>query len=50
MIWFLIDVVYDVKRNGLDYEEKFEVLLEVLLELGKELKDYYVKKSYNGWD
>ena len=28
MILILLDIIYDMKRQGLDYEEEFEVLLE----------------------
>ena len=28
MILILLDVIYDMKREGLDYEEEFEVLEE----------------------
>ena len=28
MILILLDVIYDMKREGLDYEEEFEVLQE----------------------
>ena len=27
MILILLDIIYDMKREGLDYEEEFEVLL-----------------------
>ena len=38
MIWLLLDVVYDMKKAGLDYEEEFEVLVE----LNEELKLSYI--------
>ena len=38
MIWLLLDVVYDMKKAGLDYEEEFEVLVE----LDEELKLSYI--------
>ena len=41
VLFSLIDVAYYMKKAGLDYEEEFEVLLE----LDEELKDYYVSNN-----
>lgn len=38
MIWLLLDVIYDMKKVSLDYEEEFEVLVE----LDEELKLSYI--------
>ena len=33
MVWLLMDVIYDMKKAGLDYDEEFQVLLEINDEL-----------------
>ena len=44
MVYLLMNVIYDMARDGLDYEEEFEVLLE----LDEELKDYHVNNNIMG--
>ena len=36
MIWMLMEVIYDMKKINLDYEEEFQVLLE----FDEEFKNY----------
>ena len=43
MIFLLLDITYDNRRKGLDWEEDFELLLE----LDEELKDSYLNNNNN---
>jgi len=38
MTWLLFEVIWDMKKAGLDYEEEFDVLVEL---------DEELKLSYN---
>ena len=41
LFFILLEIVYDNRRKGLDYEEDFQLLPE----LDAESKDYYVNKN-----
>ena len=47
MIWILLDIICAMKKQGLDYEDEFEVLLLWDEELKKELDEEFKNNNVN---